>query len=74
MAATWHGLMHELPSRFIPIGFLNRSRPSFLPRTPQGQQGPTCCVNCVVGSGVPRCPAQGEAKPQQPWGLPQDSE
>lgn len=25
--------MHELPSRFIPIGFLNRSRPSFLPRT-----------------------------------------
>ena len=31
--ATWHGLMHELPSRFIPIGFLNRSRPSFLPRT-----------------------------------------
>ena len=48
--------------------------PSFLPRMPQGQQGPTCCVNCVVGSGVPRCPAQGEAKPQQPWGLPQDSE
>ena len=31
--ATWHSLMHELPSRFIPIGFLNRSRPSFLPRT-----------------------------------------
>ena len=45
--------------------------PSFLPRMPQGQ---TCCVNCVVGSGVPRCPAPGEAKPQQPWGLPQDSE
>jgi hypothetical protein len=25
------------------------------PSTPAGQ----CCVNCVVGSGVPRCPAQG---------------
>lgn len=45
--------------------------PAFLPRMPQPQQ--TCCVNCVLGSGVPRCPAQGEAKPQ-PWGLPQDSE
>ena len=29
-----------------------------------------CCVNCVVGSGVPRCPAEGEPNPQ-PWGLPQ---
>lgn len=45
--------------------------PAFLPKMPQGQ---TCCVNCVLGSGVPRCPAPGEAKPQQPWGLPQDSE
>ena len=48
--------------------------PSFLPRMPQGQQGPTCCVNCVLGSGVPRCPAPGEAKPQQPWLPPQDSQ
>lgn len=46
--------------------------PSFLPRMPQ--QGQTCCVNCVVGSGVPRCPAPGEAKPQQPWLPPQDSQ
>lgn len=44
--------------------------PSFLPSSVQPQ---ACCVNCVVGSGVPRCPAAGEAKPQ-PWGLPQDSE
>ena len=43
--------------------------PSFLPRMPQ--PGPTCCVNCVLGSDVPRCPAAGESKPQQPWGLPQ---
>jgi hypothetical protein len=47
--------------------------PAFLPRMPQAQD-PACCVNCVVGSGVPRCPAPGEAKPQQPWGLPQDAE
>lgn len=46
--------------------------PAFLPRMPQ-VPGQTCCVNCVVGSGVPRCPAPGATKPQ-PWGLPQDSE
>ena len=46
--------------------------PAFLPRMPQAAGG-TCCVNCVLGSGVPRCPAAGEAKPQ-PWGLPQDTE
>ena len=48
--------------------------PSFLPRMPQVQD-PACCVNCVVGSGVPRCPVPGQdASPQQRWGLPQDSE
>ena len=46
--------------------------PSFLPRMPQAA-GPTCCVNCVLGSGVPRCPAQGEA-PLQTLGLPTDAE
>ena len=28
--------------------------PSFLPSAPVA---PTCCINCVLGSGVPRCPA-----------------
>lgn len=44
--------------------------PVFMPSVPQPQ---ACCVNCVVGSGVPRCPAQGQATPQ-PWGLPQDAD
>ena len=35
--------------------------PSFLPSAPVA---PTCCVNCVVGSGVPRCPAAGQIAPQ----------
>lgn len=27
------------------------------------QAAPQCCVNCVVGSGVPRCPAPGSVLP-----------
>lgn len=43
--------------------------PSFLPRMPMPQQ--TCCVNCVVGAGVPRCAAPGsivqpQASPAEP--------
>ena len=45
--------------------------PSFLPSSVQPQ---ACCVNCVLGSGIPRCPAAGEAATPQPWGLPQDSD
>ena len=26
---------------------------------------PTCCVNCVLGSGVPRCPLPGQAPPRR---------
>jgi hypothetical protein len=26
---------------------------------PQAPSAPTCCINCVVGSGVPRCPQEG---------------
>lgn len=29
---------------------------SIMPQTPSA---PTCCINCVVGSGVPRCPQDG---------------
>lgn len=29
---------------------------SIMPRAPSA---PTCCINCVVGSGVPRCPQEG---------------
>ena len=41
--------------------------PRWLPEAPPSQ---ACCVNCVVGSGVPRCPASGQvpvqpAQPQQ---------
>ena len=32
--------------------------PAFLPGQPVPQ---TCCVNCVLGSGVPRCPAPGQS-------------
>ena len=35
--------------------------PSFMPRSTPQQ---VCCVNCVVGSGVPRCPVPG-AQTQQ---------
>jgi hypothetical protein len=35
--------------------------PSFLPSAPVA---PTCCVNCVLGSGVPRCAAPGQAAPE----------
>lgn len=45
--------------------------PAFIPN-PVPQQA--CCVNCVVGSGVPRCPAPGTAPQPQPWGLPQDAD
>jgi len=38
--------------------------PSYLPSGPQQ----TCCVNCVVGSGIPRCP---DGAQRQPWSLPQ---
>ncbi|HWS78179.1 MAG TPA: DUF2272 domain-containing protein [Thermomonas sp.] len=44
--------------------------PSFLPASTPQQ---ACCVNCVVGSGVPRCPAPGTASPQPP-GLQQDAD
>lgn len=30
---------------------------SIMPRAPSA---PTCCINCVVGSGVPRCPQEGD--------------
>lgn len=33
---------------------------------PQPQAAPTCCVNCVVGSGVPRCPAAGQSPVREP--------
>ena len=36
--------------------------PTYLPNQTVPQ---TCCVNCVVGSGVPRCPAPGQPQPQQ---------
>ena len=38
--------------------------PPSTPMTP-GQAAPQCCVNCVVGSGIPRCPAPG-ARPLVP--------
>lgn len=40
--------------------------PAFLPNAPVA---PTCCVNCVLGSGVPRCPLPG----QSPLQLPPDA-
>lgn len=43
--------------------------PSFMPSQPQQ----ACCVNCVVGSGVPRCPAPGTTRPQLVE-LPRDSD
>ncbi|MFT4179112.1 MAG: DUF2272 domain-containing protein [Thermomonas sp.] len=45
--------------------------PALLPAPPVPQ---TCCVNCVVGSGVPRCPAQGDSQPVQPQNLLQGSQ
>ncbi|MBV2209953.1 MAG: DUF2272 domain-containing protein [Thermomonas sp.] len=38
------------------------------PVTPPGSllqppTAPTCCINCVLGSGVPRCPAEGTLPP-----------
>lgn len=46
--------------------------PSFLP-SPDATPRQACCVNCVVGSGIPRCPAQGDST-RQPWGLPRDGD
>jgi hypothetical protein len=40
--------------------------PPFVPATGAQPAAPAqCCVNCVVGSGIPRCPAQS-ATPTQP--------
>ena len=33
---------------------------SLAPVSPEPSAAPTCCVNCVVGSGVPRCPPKQE--------------
>jgi hypothetical protein len=44
--------------------------PTFMPATPQQQ---VCCVNCVVGSGVPRCPAPGAPQGRKP-DAPTDAE
>ncbi|HWS78807.1 MAG TPA: hypothetical protein VN205_10595, partial [Thermomonas sp.] len=44
--------------------------PSFMPSAVPQQ---ACCVNCVVGSGVPRCPAPGTTRPQLVE-LPRDSD
>lgn len=35
--------------------------PAFLPTAPEA---PSCCVNCVLGSGIPRCPAPGQPLPK----------
>ena len=39
----------RLPQPFVPQASPLVPRPA----------APQCCVNCVVGSGIPRCPAQG---------------
>lgn len=46
--------------------------PSLLPN---GDATPrqACCVSCVVGSGIPRCPAPGAAQ-RQPWVVPPANE
>ena len=46
--------------------------PSLLPN---GDATPrqACCVSCVVGSGIPRCPAPGAAH-RQPWVVPPANE
>jgi len=46
--------------------------PSFLPSADATPQQ-ACCVNCVVGSGIPRCPAPGAVQ-RQPWGVPPDND
>ena len=33
---------------------------SLAPVAPEPSMAPTCCVNCVVGAGVPRCPPKQE--------------
>lgn len=38
------------------------------PTVPANPAQPQCCVNCVVGSGIPRCPVPGAA--QSPAPLP----
>ena len=38
---------------------LPRAAPPVTPIMPQAPSAPTCCINCVVGSGVPRCPQEG---------------
>lgn len=47
--------------------------PSLRPLPEAAPLQPDCCVNCVLGASVPRCPAEGEAR-RQPWGLPQDAD
>jgi hypothetical protein len=44
--------------------------PSFLPSSMPQQ---ACCVNCVVGSGIPRCPSPGTTQ-RRPAEQPQDSD
>ena len=46
--------------------------PPILPAA-DGMQQQACCVNCVVGSGIPRCQVPGAAN-RQPWGLPPDED
>lgn len=37
--------------------------PRLLPQQNQGPAQPGCCENCVLGSGIPRCPAPGAPVP-----------
>ena len=51
---------------------------SVLPRAglPIAPVPPSCCVNCVLGSGIPRCPVPGQtplAQPSPPQDLPPDA-
>lgn len=51
---------------------------SVLPRAglPNAPVPPSCCVNCVLGSSIPRCPVPGQTpltQPAPPQDLPQDA-
>lgn len=45
--------------------------PSYLPSA-DATPRQACCVNCIVGSGIPRCATQDATRPS--WGVPQGDE
>src|SRR3546814_19780987 len=59
----WAVLLQLKPTQ--PLALLPPAMPMAPTTMSQPQPQPPCCLNCVVGTGIPRCPAGPPAKPDE---------